>query len=228
MEKDNEEKEEVEEWSDGEGLRASGKPSLASQLGRTPESCHEGTTSSGNSVANLAKQLASLVSVLDYSRVAVLLHLHHSRNIRGEAEMMLPCDQWYLRQRPKESCPVVHGHKRSSRLISHQLSFIDISGTDDNAYKSSRQLTGVTRNRCFRRPNHQSGENLVCPTIMNEISMEQWRPFNTRHMKYCKIKDGRYIDTVFYCHHALTCSMVFLFCPTQLSACRWTSVSPRP
>ena len=50
---------------------------------------------------------------------------------------------------------------------------------------SSRHPTGVLRNFCLRRPNAQSGANLVWPTSMKLISMCVLRPAMTRHKKYC-------------------------------------------
>ena len=50
---------------------------------------------------------------------------------------------------------------------------------------SSRHPTGVLRNFCLRRPNAQSGANLVWPTSMKLISMCVLRSAMTRHKKYC-------------------------------------------
>ena len=36
----------------------------------------------------------------------------------------------------------------------------------------------------FRRPKHQSGENLVCPAIMKERVIESCNPVSTRHSRY--------------------------------------------
>lgn len=42
--------------------------------------------------------------------------------------------------------------------------------------KSSRQFTTQRRYRCFSNPKHQSGENFVCPTSMNDRMMESYLP----------------------------------------------------
>ena len=69
---------------------------------------------------------------------------------------------------------------------------------------SLRQLTLVRRKRCLIKPKHQSGENFVCPTIKNESVI---------------------------CVQANNCAPQqilehsVIFCPMQLSACRWTSLS---
>ena len=66
---------------------------------------------------------------------------------------------------------------------------------------SSRQLILVRRYACFNRPKHQSGENLVCPTIRNDNVIFLLRPTKTRQARYCMTKR-------------------FLFCPEQLSTWR--------
>ena len=43
----------------------------------------------------------------------------------------------------------------------------------------------VRRKVCFNKPKHQSGANLVWPTIMNEISIRSFSPVRTRHVRYC-------------------------------------------
>ena len=57
-------------------------------------------------------------------------------------------------------------------------------------------------------PKHQSGENLVCPTIKNDTVMLSLRPTIPLHARYC-------------------ITYRFLFWPEQLSAWRVTSDSPR-
>ena len=45
------------------------------------------------------------------------------------------------------------------------------------------QETFVRRNRCLRRPKHQSGENLVWPTIKKERLIFWFRPTITLHIR---------------------------------------------
>ena len=73
---------------------------------------------------------------------------------------------------------------------------------------SSRHPILVLRYSCLKRPKHQSGENLVCPTMRKERVMDLFRPDKTRHARYC-------------------ITYRFLFWPEQLSACRWRLTSPR-
>jgi len=75
-----------------------------------------------------------------------------------------------------------------------------ISCSDDTAWR---------RNACLTRPKHQSGANFVCPAIKKLIVTDLCKPTATLHAKYHR-------------------TILFLFCPEQLSQWRWTSVSPNP
>ena len=92
--------------------------------------------------------------------------------------------------------------------------------------RSCRHPTSVLLNRCFRRPNAQSGANLVWPTIMKLISTCLLRPAITRHAKYCIIKLTSHVNIQQVGTSA--CTYRFLFCPLQLSACRCRFVAPKP
>ena len=67
--------------------------------------------------------------------------------------------------------------------------------------RSCRHPTSVLLNRCFRRPNAQSGANLVWPTIMKLISTCLLRPAITRHAKYCIIKSCKHRTGWYFCLH---------------------------
>ena len=54
--------------------------------------------------------------------------------------------------------------------------------------KSSRHPTFDFLNFCFRSPKHQSGANLVWPTIMNDISIFLLSPDRTLHARYSIMK----------------------------------------
>ena len=61
--------------------------------------------------------------------------------------------------------------------------------------RSSTHPTSVLLKVCLRRPNAQSGANLVWPTIIKLISTCLLRPAITRHAKYCIIKLTSHVNS---------------------------------
>ena len=55
---------------------------------------------------------------------------------------------------------------------------------------SSKLLTKVRLYRCLNNPKHQSGENFVCPTNMNDMVIDWCRPDGTLQARYCRNKQG--------------------------------------
>ena len=95
---------------------------------------------------------------------------------------------------------------------------------------SDMQDTLVRRNLRLMRPKHQLGPNLVWSASMKWMLMAVCKPDKTRHARYRSMK----WMLMAVCRpdktrHARYCIMnEFLFWPTQLSACRCISFSPRP
>ena len=101
------------------------------------------------------------------------------------------------------------GTKTSPSCVPTSCGTFTLADWSTTLAMSSRQLTRVRRKRCLTKPKYQSGENFVWPTIKNDRLIFACRPTIVRQNKYCNM-------------------VLFLFWPTQLSACRWTSLSPRP
>ena len=89
-------------------------------------------------------------------------------------------------------------------------SWVWLTAADDSTTRtmSSKHPILVRPYACFNRPKHQSGKNLVCPTMRKDRVMDLFRPDKTRHARYCM-------------------TYLFLFWPEQLSACRWRWASPK-